>query len=500
MTVYNPSITLAQFDLDIQANGGVPSTGSAVLTAVNQFLFNSQDPAAVTGYYDDSTTSGSVTIPYAGLPVANLLFGPGAGPNTGTSGNTTQTITSGAPGSVIVLGSGSNNITDPGDDWIFGGSGSNTITVGTGNDSVVAGSGPTTIMGGTGADVYWAGGMTTIDGGSGTSPETLYGGIVAGAADHLWGGTTTGDELISLTQGNNYAQAGFGNATVYGGSGDDTLVSGNPGTSGAFATSISAGSGNQLLYGGRFSNSHDTLVGGAGNDTLQVFEGNNTVIAGSGNNSIYGGTGNDWLSGNTSSTATSHAWIQGGATTGSVETLAGGYSTLSADHLWGGLGAGKELLSVSQGNNYLQAGFGNATVEGGAGNDTLVSGNPNGSDDFATSLVGGSGDELFYAGRFSNSHDTLVAGAGNDTMTTFEGNNSITGGVGNDTVNFNSGETLNDTISGSSGNVLVNVSADETLTGISHPVAGTTTLTFTQNGNTQTLTYTGSHVGINFNG
>ena len=51
---------------------------------------------------------------------------------------------------------------------------------------------------------------------------------MSGAADTLWGGTTTGNEIISLTQGNNYAQAGFGNATIYGGSGNDTLRSGNP--------------------------------------------------------------------------------------------------------------------------------------------------------------------------------------------------------------------------------------------------------------------------------
>ena len=149
--------------------------------------------------------------------------------------------------------------------------------------------------------------------------------IICGAAWAL------GMRLISLTQGNNYAQAGFGNATVYGGSGGERSSPAIPALR-TLCDDISAGSGNQLLYGGRFSNAHDTLVGGAGNDTLQVFQGNNTVIAGSGNNSIYGGTGNDWLSGNTSSTATSHAWIRGRRDDRVPhELFAGGYSTLSAD-------------------------------------------------------------------------------------------------------------------------------------------------------------------------
>jgi Ca2+-binding RTX toxin-like protein len=499
-TVYNPSITLANFDTDIQANGGVPSTGSAVLTAVNNFLFGTQDTAAVTGYYDDSTNSGSVTIPFAGLPGANLLFGPGAGPNTGVSGPTDQTIS--ASGAVIVLGPGDNNVTDPGGNWIFGGSGDDTITVtGTGDDSVVAGSGPTTILGGTGSDVYWAGGKTSIEGGSGSAPETLIGGIVTGATDTLWGGHGTGNETLSVTQGNNYVQAGFGDATIYGGSGNDTLVSGNPNGSSNFATSISAGSGNQLLIGGRFSNSSDTLVGGAGNDTLEVFQGNNTVIAGLGHNTIYGGTGNDLLEGNTSPTATSFASIEGAAAAGSSETLIGGFSTLSQDTLWGGRGAGNETLSVSQGNNYLQAGWGDATVYGGAGNDTLVDGNPNGSNNFTSSLVGGSGNELFQAGRFANSNDTLQAGSGNDTMNTYQGNNWINSGSGNDTVNFNSGATLNDTVSANSGSVVVEISGDETLSAIPviNHTTGSVTLTFTENGSTQTLTTYGTHVGVNFN-
>ena len=72
----------------------------------------------------------------------------------------------------------------------------------------------------------------------------------------------------------------------------------------------------QLLIGGRFDNSHDTLVGGSDGDTLRLYQGNNTAIAGSGQNTIYGGTGNDWLSGNTSTTATSFASIVGGAASG----------------------------------------------------------------------------------------------------------------------------------------------------------------------------------------
>ena len=71
------------------------------------------------------------------------------------------------------------------------------------------------------------------------------------------------------------------------------------------------------------------------------------------------------------------------------------------------------------------------------------------------------------------------------------------GGSGNDTVNFNSGLALNDYVSGQSGHVTIDVSADETQVGspVTNP-NGSTSLTFTEGGNTQTLTYSGAHVTV----
>jgi Ca2+-binding RTX toxin-like protein len=229
---------------------------------------------------------------------------------------------------------------------------------------------------------------------------------------------------------------------------------------------------------------------------LKLYNGNNTAIAGIGHTTIYGGAGNDWLSGDTVPTLPSFASIVGGAGPGSHETLAGGYSALSQDTLWAGAGGGAATLSVTQGNNYLQGGFGPSLLEGGAGNDTLVSGNPN-VDDYTSTLTGGSGNESLEGGRFASSHDVLLAGSGNDTMNTFQGNNFLMGGSGNDTVNFNSGYTLNDYVSGVSGNVTIDVSDSETQVGTAVPNPnGSTTLTFTENGHTQTLTYSGPHVVV----
>ncbi len=82
-------------------------------------------------------------------------------------------------------------------------------------------------------------GSQTLTGGSGSSNDTLYGGVG-----------------IDTLNGNN------GNDTLYGGSGNDTL---------------NGGGDNDLLYGG---SGNDTLNGGGGTDTLNGGIGNDTMTGG----------------------------------------------------------------------------------------------------------------------------------------------------------------------------------------------------------------------------
>ncbi len=70
-----------------------------------------------------------------------------------------------------------------------------------------------------------------------------------------------------------------GNDRLFGGDGNDTLIS---------------TSGNDLLFGG---DSHDVLYGGDGNSTLYGDNGNDLLFGGDGNETLIGGAGADTLTG-----------------------------------------------------------------------------------------------------------------------------------------------------------------------------------------------------------
>lgn len=131
-----------------------------------------------------------------------------------------------ASGSVIVSGSGSDDLTIRGN--------KNLVEAGDGDDSVTTASGNDTINGGEGNDKLSSGnGNDSVSGGNGN--------------DQIDGGN--GNDSISGDAGNDTLIGGNGNDKLYGGTGDDKLDGGN---------------GNDTLEGGA---GNDTLVGGKGQDT-----------------------------------------------------------------------------------------------------------------------------------------------------------------------------------------------------------------------------------------
>lgn len=145
-------------------------------------------------------------------------------------------------------------------------------------------------------------------------------------------------------------------------------------------------------------------------------------------NVIVGNAGENWLDG-----AGGNDLIKSGGTVGPFEsdTLVGGKGN---DTLLGGAGyLANDLLQGGDGNDLLQVGSGASVLDGGDGNDHLV---------------GGSGD-----GQHFPSFDTLVGGAGKDTL---EGGSHLDGGDGNDLMTCSlgisvAGGTGNDTIDGTGG-------------------------------------------------
>ncbi|MCW5760019.1 MAG: right-handed parallel beta-helix repeat-containing protein, partial [Phenylobacterium sp.] len=187
--------------------------------------------------------------------------------------------------------------------------------------------------------------MTGTDGADKLTADGIHNSILYGGA---------GDDVLS-------GKAGMSHNTLVGGLGDDkynvysendVIVEDEDGgydLVNAYADYTLADNVEQLRlqgaarYGG--GNSLDNkIAGGAGDDEIRGFGGDDQLSGGSGGNDrLYGGDGNDTLSGND------------------------GDDTLSGD-------AGNDKLNGDTGSDSLSGGAGSDTLEGGAGDDTLSGG------------------------------------------------------------------------------------------------------------------------------
>jgi Ca2+-binding RTX toxin-like protein len=127
-------------------------------------------------------------------------------------------------------------------------------------------------------------------------------------------------------------------------------------------------------------------------------------------------------------------------------------------------GAGAERLHTVVGNNLLIAGTGLNTLVGGVGADTMRGGGQ-------SRLVGMSNGQVLIGGLVSGASDTMVGGAGNETLMAGQGNNRLVDTAGTGTLYAGSG---NDTLIGGTGDSLTSSTGDarmvatkgtETLTG-----------------------------------
>jgi Ca2+-binding RTX toxin-like protein len=178
------------------------------------------------------------------------------------------------------------------------------------------------------------------------------------------------------------ATGGYGNDTLYGGSGADRL---------------DGAAGNDTVYGG---GGNDSIWGAAGNDTVYGYSGNDSVSAGAGNDRVFGQDGNDTLYG------------------GPGADLLNGANGL--DKIYGQTGNDKIYAGSGE-----DADFNGDTVWGGSGNDTIY---------------GEAGTDEIYGGT---GNDTISGGAGEDALLGESGNDTLTGGAGADVL---IGESINSKI------------------------------------------------------
>ncbi|MGQ1208031.1 Ig-like domain-containing protein [Acinetobacter baumannii] len=224
-----------------------------------------------------------------------------------------------------------------------------------------------------------------------------------------------------------------GNDYLYGGNGDDTLISNGD------SDSLYGGSGNDtLIYGGNSPNIYTGLIGEAGNDTYIVDKAllgslsyvhildntneQNTLYlkSVSADEIILKQASADRIITFNDSTATIHfgegqlssivfddgtVWNKAQIEANIIGRLLG---TDGDDHLQAD--ANYSVIYGLDGNDTIQGGVQNDYLYGGNGDDTLIS---NGGSD---SLYGGSGkDTLIYGGNSPNIYTGLIGEAGNDT-------------------------------------------------------------------------------------
>jgi Ca2+-binding RTX toxin-like protein len=263
--------------------------------------------------------------------------------------------------------------------------------------------------------------------------------LVNGGAVSIVGGTPTvantsrmqlfglgGDDALSL----NEANGALPQASVFGGTGNDTL------TGGSAADLLFGQSGNDTLLG---KGGFDFLFGGADNDTLTGGDADDQVFGESGNDKMIWNPGDD-TDLNEGGAGIDTAEINGGGGAETFTTTANGtrvrFDRLDPAPFSIDIGTSENLVLNANGGNDSFSATGNLaaliniTVDGGAGNDTILG--SNGID----LLLGGDGDD-FIDGQQGN--DVAFLGAGNDVFQwdPGDGSDTVEGQDGQNTMLFN---------------------------------------------------------------
>ncbi|WP_268968520.1 Hint domain-containing protein [Palleronia pontilimi] len=404
---------------DQPANGVVTGNGDGTVTYTPNKGFSGDDTFSYTvGDGKGGTDTGTVTV------TVNDTIRPDGIVTNGDEAALIDTAYDGDPnGDFIdnndaILGNAGSN-----DDIVLAGGGNDTVLAGEGNDTVKGEDGDDSILGGAGDDsLSGDAGNDTIDGQSGA--DTIDGGdgddslVGGGQGDLIFGGA--GNDTLRGGGGKDTLDGGDGDDSIRGGSEDDLILAGAGND-----TVDSAGPGNDTVDGGA---GDDELSGGAGDDSIDGGTGNDAIHGGDGNDTVNGGDGKDTIAGQDGDDV-----LLGGA---DDDSITGGNGSDFADG-----GDGADFIDTSGHDPSIdtdaplvptpfdqdpQPGNDKDTVLGGAGNDTILTG------DDADFIDAGAGDDSIESGI---DDDEVLGGDGNDTIIDIQGSDTILGGAGDDVIN-----------------------------------------------------------------
>lgn len=310
---------------------------------------------------------------------------------------------------------------DGGNDFIDGGEGEDSLDGGADNDTLTGGLGNDTLLGGDGADVI-----------IGSTEPT----IGAGDLNQVFGGdgddTIVSEGNISGGGGNDQITAGYqGTETkeiiLSGGPGNDTIA-GTRGVTDGVMVMLDGGDGDDNIRGlsSGARNATNRITGGSGNDTILSGTGNDTVEAGEGDDVVSSNAGNDLILG------------QGGD-----DTLIGAIFSIRGRTTLDG-GAGNDVLEGRSSDESLRGGTGDDTLQGFGGNDTLDGGISTGSllgdiaiyrgpREFYTVI--GSQSELFVVDNRPDSPDGADLLTDIETLRFSDGEVAVSDGFGESEIN-----------------------------------------------------------------
>ncbi len=375
-----------------------------------------------------------------------------------------------------------------GDDTIIGSKGDDIITGGAGNDRIYGGDGSDTIDGGIGGNY--------LDGGKGDDFFLVSSKSQATAAvDQYRGGagydTIVGnidDAVILLTTGSisgieEINSGGFGNVTIGGTQGADTIDLRSITLSDGDIAAINGNDGNDTIYGSKIAdtinggNGDDHLAGGLGDDIIDGGIGDDHIDGQSGADYITGGLGNDTIVASGGDTLfgddgndTFLAFGNNGINSFDGGT---GFNTLAAAAKNVNIGIG----SITNVQLITSAGFENVSIIGSANSDVL---------DFTNiqlvgikSIIAGGGDDIITG---SAGADTLIGGAGIDTLNGGAGLDVLTGGLGADILTGGNGnDVFRDSIKSLTGDRITDFGVGDVIDITNLKTPGATTFAYDNN-------------------